>query len=361
MNRPHTALHEGRVIASRSIAARLTVRTLAALLDKAAVDAFAEVVGSRYGLVQAKGRILRLPETRYSRLYDVALEDDGATVYLEIRTALAEERKLTAGDYVTVTGRLMVNAKREGVVKMRVDVCQLELTDSPEETKRKRTEAAALQRVRDLRSKRAPFPFKPELGVTVICGSQSQVMADFCGSVAPVASLLRINEVNVPMDSAHEIALAINRADADILVVIRGGGSPEQFAVLDDSRVVEALGSKAAFRIIGLGHTANSSVIDLVADYAANTPADAGTFIAKQLGAFFLLRGMATKEIERLKQEQAIALGAGQQRDELLGRLRAEKDAEKLKVAKHQASIKKLLWLTIALLALLVWKHFSKA
>ncbi len=51
MNRPQTALHEGRAIASRPVAARLTVRTLAALLDKAAVDAFAEVVGSRYGLV----------------------------------------------------------------------------------------------------------------------------------------------------------------------------------------------------------------------------------------------------------------------------------------------------------------------
>lgn len=360
MNMTQPSIHEGRSVAPRSIAARLTVRTLAALLDKAAIEAFSEVVGSRYGLVQAKGRILRLPETRYSRLYDVALEADGATVYLEIPTALADERNLAAGDYVSITGRLIVNAKWEGVVKMRVEVCQLELTDSPEEIERKRSEATALQRVRDLRSKRVPFPFKPELTVTVICGAQSQVIADFLGTIAAVSAMLRISEVNVPMDSSFEIASAIERAEADILVVIRGGGSAEGFAVFDDKRVAEALGKTKAFRIVGLGHASNSGVLDLIADHASNTPADAGTFIAQQLGSFFSLRDLATKEIERLQREQVQALDAGRRRDELLGRLRAENDAGKVKVGNQEARIKKLQWLTAILIALIVLKYLFK-
>ena len=335
--------------APRPPVARLSVRTLATLLDKAAVEAFADVVGSRYGLVHAKGRVSRLPEARYNRLYDVALEEDGATVYVEIPKALADERGLSSGDYVGVTGRLAVNAKWEGVVKMRVDVCQLELIDSPEEVERKRSEVLALQRVRDLRSTRNPFPFKPELALTVICAVKSQVLSDFLGAIAGVKSMLRVTEFNVPMDSASEIASAIQSSKADILVLIRGGGTAEGFAVLDDARVIEALGANEAFRIVGTGHAVHSGILDLVADYASNTPADAGTFIARQVGSYFALRDVASKEIERLRIEHSSVAGSSRLRDVELGKLRAELASMKSDAIKQRAGFKTLAWITAGL------------
>lgn len=342
MSKIHPSVRPEWSAATRPPVARLSVRTLATLLDKAAVEAFADVVGSRYGLVHAKGRVSRLPEARYNRLYDVALEEDGATVYLEIPKALADERGLSSGDYVGVTGRLSVNAKWEGVVKIRVDVCQLELIDSPEEVERKRSEVLALQRVRDLRSTRNPFPFKPELALTVICAVKSQVLSDFLGAIAGVKSMLRVTEVNVPMDSASEIASAIQSSKADILVLIRGGGNAEGFAVLDDARVIEALGANEAFRIVGTGHAVHSGILDLVADYASNTPADAGTFIARQIGAYFSLREIATKEIERLQGERAAVADTGRQRDVELGRLRAQLAASQAEASSQRGSLKRL-------------------
>lgn len=353
MTKLHTSVGPERSAVARAPVARLSVRTLATLLDKAAIEAFADVVGSRYGLVHAKGRISRLPEVRYNRLYDVALEEDGSTVYLEIPKALADERGLSSGDYVGVTGRLSVNARWEGVVKMRVDVCQLELIDSPEEVERKRSEALALQRVRDLRSTRSPFPLKPELAVTVICAVKSQVLSDFLGAIAGVKSMLSITELNVPMDSASEIASAIQSSKADILVLIRGGGSAEGFAVLDDARVIEALGVNEAFRIVGTGHAVHSGILDLVADYASNTPADAGTFIARQIGAYFALNEVATKEIERLRSEHSTVTGSSRLRDVELGGLRAKLAAMQSDAYKQRAGFKKLAWLVAGLTVLL--------
>jgi exonuclease VII large subunit len=353
MTKLHTSVGPERSAFARAPVARLSVRTLATLLDKAATEAFADVVGSRYGLVHAKGRISRLPEARYNRLYDVALEEDGSTVYLEIPKALADERGLSSGDYVGVTGRLSVNARWEGIVKMRVDVCQLELIDSPEEVERKRSEALALQRVRDLRSTRSPFPFKPELAVTVICAVKGQVLSDFLGAISGVKSMLKVTEVSVPMDSASEIASAIQSSKADILVLIRGGGSAEGFAVLDDARVVEALGANEAFRVVGTGHAVHSGILDLVADYASNTPADAGTFIARQIGAYFTLREVATKEIERLRNEHSTVAGSSRLRDVELGELRAKLAAMQSDASKERAGFKKLAWLTAGLTVLL--------
>lgn len=339
----------------RAPVAHLSVRTLATLLDKAAIEAFADVVGSRYGLVHAKGRISRLPEARYNRLYDVALEKDGATVHLEIPKALADERGLSSGDYVGVTGRLSVNAKWEGVVKMRVDVCQLELIDSPDEVERKRSEVLALQRVRDLRSTRNPFPFKPELALTVICGVKSQVLLDFLSAIAGVKSMLKVTEVNVPMDSASAIASAIQSSKADILVLIRGGGNAEGFAVLDDARVIEALGANEAFRIVGTGHAVHSGILDLVADYASNTPADAGAFIAQQIGACFNLREVATKEIDRLRNEQSSIAGTARLGDVELGELRAKLAAMQSVASKQRAVSKNLAWVAADWAFFLYW------
>jgi exonuclease VII large subunit len=247
-----------------------------------------------------------------------------------------------------------VNARWEGVVKMRVDVCQLELIDSPEEVERKRSEALALHRVRELRSKRNPFPFQPELAVTVICAVKSQVLSDFLGAISGVKSMLSFTEVNVPMDSASEIASAIHSSEADILVLIRGGGGAEGFAVLDDARVIEALGASDAFRIVGTGHAIHSGILDLVADYASNTPADAGTFIARQIGAYFNLREVTTKEIERLRNEHSTVSSSSRMRDVELGELRAMLASMQSDAHMHRAAVRKLVWLIAGLTCLLV-------
>jgi exodeoxyribonuclease VII large subunit len=83
-------------------------------------------------------------------------------------------------------------------------------------------------------------------------------------------------EVPTSMLDPSSLAKAISDADADILVVIRGGGDSDQFRVFDDQRVLKALAGNKAYRITGLGHTGNRTLADLIVDHAARAGASRG-------------------------------------------------------------------------------------
>ena len=60
----------------------------------------------------------------------------------------------------------------------------------------------------------------------------------------------------------------------------RGGGSDEQFSVFENPELLRAWSEKRAYRIAGIGHSGNSTALDLLSDFAATTPAAACTHIA---------------------------------------------------------------------------------
>src|SRR3974390_862385 len=66
------------------------------------------------------------------------------------------------------------------------------------------------------------------------------------------------------------------------LAIVRGGGDPEWFAAFNDVRVVEALAAHRGYRVLGLGHTGDKTVADLIVEHAAAVPAEAGRHIAEQ-------------------------------------------------------------------------------
>ena len=49
---------------------------------------------------------------------------------------------------------------------------------------------------------------------------------------------------------------------------------------------MQAIASFKGYRILGLGHTGNATLSDLVCDYAASTPTKAGLLIAENLEPF---------------------------------------------------------------------------
>ena len=111
------------------------------------------------------------------------------------------------------------------------------------------------------------------------------------------------------MHDPAAIATALRAIRADIVAVVRGGGDAASFAVFEDSRVLEALATCPAYRVLGLGHTANRTLAELLADHAASTPAAAGVHVAggiarigqaaKSAGLVQELREMlATREME---------------------------------------------------------------
>lgn len=76
--------------------------------------------------------------------------------------------------------------------------------------------------------------------------------------------------------AADEAVLAldvINRlTDADVIVLARGGGSPQDLASFNDERLARAIFASRVPVVTGIGHEQDVSIADLVADHHAATP-----------------------------------------------------------------------------------------
>jgi len=86
-----------------------------------------------------------------------------------------------------------------------------------------------------------------------------------------------VREVHANMLDAASLAAAIGEADADVLAIVRGGGSPEEFGVPGDVRVTEAPGRCRGYRVLAIRQSGGRTLADLAANFAAVVPALAGS------------------------------------------------------------------------------------
>jgi exonuclease VII large subunit len=146
---------------------------------------------------------------------------------------------------------------------------------------------------------RNPFPERttPTIAVIHSRSQEAQVYADFCQPLRAFDSTVSLQPIPTNMLSGLEVTHAIRAANADIIALIRGGGSDEQFSVFEDPDLLLAWSEKRAYRVAGIGHSGNSTALDLLSDFAATTPAAAGTHIADALRT----RRASLQEIAQLR------------------------------------------------------------
>ena len=89
-----------------------------------------------------------------------------------------------------------------------------------------------------------------------------------------------VQGADAPALLAEAITLASTRAEVDVLMVCRGGGSLEDLWAFNDERVVRAICTARMPVVSGVGHETDVTLADFAADLHAPTPTAAAELVA---------------------------------------------------------------------------------
>lgn len=129
---------------------------------------------------------------------------------------------------------------------------------------------------------------------------------------------------NAPARIIHALGQANQRLEADVLLLVRGGGSLEDLWAFNDEGVARAVAASRIPVVSGIGHESDFSIADFVADHRAPTPTGAAE-VASPDGPELLLRMRESRG--RITRSALLGIGAAwQHHDHLRRRLRHPKD-----------------------------------
>ncbi len=154
----------------------------------------------------------------------------------------------------------------------------------------------------DTRKRALPrFPFR----VALVGSSSGDGTRDFVTQANERAPQVALTLFPTPVNgvaAVPEIVRAIASADrsgADLLVIVRGGGSYEDLFGFNDERVVRALAACATPTVAAIGHERDAPLIELVADVRASTPSKAAQTVLPKRDDLQRVLGERTASIAR--------------------------------------------------------------
>lgn len=135
----------------------------------------------------------------------------------------------------------------------------------------------------DSRKRQLPYP---PTNIGLITSLSSAAYADFTKILAnrwPLVNIWAI-DVNVQGDLAEEqIIKALDhlasQSVCETIVIIRGGGSPEDLAVFSSEKLTRAVALSRIPTLVAIGHEIDLSLAELVADKRASTPSNAAELL----------------------------------------------------------------------------------
>ena len=224
---------------------------------------------------------------RYSYIYGVPLHDpvEGTVLELNIPRRLADRARGLERSGVRARGDLEPNVY-QGKISFRLVVREIEPAAPNEGGEEREAERRLSALLRGWSRGGRRFPkARPgsRIRATVIHPVTGVVLDDFARQLGEAGNLAEFRALAVATNSSEEIAQAIQAAEGELVVLIRGGGSPQDFEAFNDARVVEAWMSKDAFTVSALGHSGDVTLLDPLSDLSCPTPTAAGTEVRERL------------------------------------------------------------------------------
>lgn len=136
-------------------------------------------------------------------------------------------------------------------------------------------------------ARKRPLP-DPVQRLAVISSTQAAGYADFIKILNERWGGLDIKVAHTAVQglgAADQIIRALQyfneQGTADVIAIVRGGGSQDDLAVFNDEALARAIAASKIPVITGIGHEVDESLADLVADVRASTPSNAAQFLTR--------------------------------------------------------------------------------
>lgn len=131
-------------------------------------------------------------------------------------------------------------------------------------------------------AKKRPLPFAPQ-NIGLISATNSAAYHDFWKllnerwkGVHILAADSLVQGVSAPLQLTAAIQyLNQHHPELEALVVIRGGGSPDDLAAFNDERLVRAIAASRIPTLVAIGHEVDVCLAEMAADVRASTPSAA--------------------------------------------------------------------------------------
>ena len=302
--------------------------------------AISDALTSRFGGVTVTGELAGFTRAASGHCYFSLKDADGAPALVRCamfrRAASLLDFAPADGQRVEVRGRLALyeprgdlqfvaeSMRRQGAGSLYEEFLRLKA----------RLEAAGLFDP----ARRRPLPAFPKvLGVVSSLGAAA--LQDVLTALARRAPHVRVvvypclvQGSEAPATIVQALHQAADHAQADTLLLVRGGGSLEDLWAFNDERVVRAVAASPLPVVCGVGHETDVTLCDLAADLRAPTPTAAAELAAPArddlLERLQTLQHRLTRAAQRTLERQA-------QRLDLLAE-RAQRPRQVLMVQQHR-------------------------
>lgn len=242
------------------------------------------------GAVWVDGEISGPRDSRGHFYFDLVDRDDKGQVQAKISIALwsrtrtkVEQKLRDAGSVRLEEG---VKVRIRGPLELWVAGGRLQLSMQDidpdftlEALESERERVLAVMRTEGLieRNRRLPVPSMPTR-IALVTADESAAQADFMHSLEQSGLPWDVVLIDSKVQGAgaeRTIAAALRtaqRADVDLIALVRGGGSRLDLAVFDHELVARTIAASGVPVFTGIGHEIDTSVADVVAHTASKTP-----------------------------------------------------------------------------------------
>jgi exodeoxyribonuclease VII large subunit len=162
----------------------------------------------------------------------------------------------------------------------------------------------------DTERKRALPGFVSRLGV--ITSPSGAAIRDICSVLRRRFPALPVLIYAVPVQgegAAQAITQALQtanrRAECDLLLLARGGGSLEDLWAFNEEIVARAVAASRIPVVTGIGHEIDFTIADFVADRRAPTPSAAAEFISQEAGQLLARLGQISETLAKALRRRA--------------------------------------------------------